>query len=197
MKCFNCIRQEAGRRALLALGLPKEHVHQWYHSIQKLQRYWEIDSSSHGPVLATCGFPEGDSHSVLAMLAIALTWNASLQALLLPTLQSTSYADNWSWSTTHPQHHGAIATRTLEFTALCGLSIDWKKTWLWATENAVAAEAQDVLHEALPNEAIQRLHHARDLGFELQYSGPHRLGHRKARIDKGIQRLEKTTDHDI
>lgn len=73
MKCFNCIRQEAGRRALLALGLPKEHVHQWYHSIHKLQRYWEIDSSSHGPVLATCGFPEGDSHSVLVMLAIALS----------------------------------------------------------------------------------------------------------------------------
>ena len=80
-KCFNCIRFQCGWRLLGKLGLPLDRTMQWFHSITKIQRYWTVGSECFGPYSATCGFPEGDAHSVLVMLAIALLWCSNIRAM--------------------------------------------------------------------------------------------------------------------
>lgn len=191
MKCFNCIRHQCGWRLLTRLGLPYHRVMQWFHSITQHAKYWEVGGECFGPYFSTCGFPEGDSHSVLVMLAVALLWCSNMKALGHDTLTTTAYADNWSWKTQHPADHSPAAQMTLCVTKTCGLTIDWAKTWLWATDTEVATQATEALKEQLPDQAVQRLHHSRDLGFELQYSGPHRIGHRQDRYDNAMRRLDR------
>lgn len=88
--------------------------------------------------------------------------------------------------------HRPIATRhTLTVTELCGLTVGWRKTWLWGTTTSTAETAKTAILEEVQGTEVQRLQHSRDPGLELQYSGTHRLGHRQQRHDKGIKRLQK------
>ena len=96
-KCFNCIRHEAGRRLLLHMGLPEFRVRQFLKSIQNMTRFWEINGQSFGPITSSCGFPEGDAHSVLVMLAVALLGTSNVEKVSSPALKAAAYADNWSW----------------------------------------------------------------------------------------------------
>eukprot|EP00435_Cladocopium_sp_Y103_P002124 s820_g1.t1 len=198
-KCFNCIRHESGRRLLLALGLPRDRIHQFYHSIRKMTRFWEVDGQSFGPLHATCGFPEGDSHSVLIMLAISLLWLCHLKRSASPNLRASAYADNWAWNSNAPGDHLPAANATTLITGLCGLEVDWKKTWMWATSTPLAKQVMQSLSQVLPADQLQRLHNAKDLGFQLHYSGCRELGHRKDRQDAGFVRLTKLAGmpHDL
>jgi ribonuclease HI len=190
-KCFNCIRHECGRRLLLALGLPSDHINQFYQSILKMGRFWEVDGQCFGPIFASCGFAEGDSHSVLIMLAIALLWWMSIKANTSSSIRASAYADNWTWMSAQINDHGPAALATSRVTQLCGLSIDWLKTWFWATSSSTAKKTLESLKDALPGEQIQRMHNAKDLGFQLHYSGCRELGHRKQRFESGLVRLSK------
>jgi hypothetical protein len=87
-----------------------------------MQRYWEINGQRFGPVKSTCGFPEGDAHSVWVMLSIALLWASNVQAAA-----TAAYADNWSWHTGNEHDHGPAAKATTDVTECCGLDIDWKR----------------------------------------------------------------------
>ena len=191
IKCFNCIRHQVGWRLLVRLGLPHHRVFQWYSSISKLQRFWEISGESFGPVGATCGFPEGDSHSVLVMVGIAMLWIYNLKRLHRPMLMASSYADNWTWKTGCALDHAPAAQVTIAVTAICGLDIDWSKTWLWASDTPTADAMRQVLADHVPVDVLQRLHSARDLGFEVQYSGGHRVGHRAQRYEAALRRLDR------
>ena len=190
MKCFNCIRHQAGRRLLIALGVPREVVHQWFESVQKLGRYWQIAGETFGPHTATCGFAEGDSHSVLVMLGVALLFVAVVKQHV-PHATTGAYADNWSIFSHDSSQVGPAAAATIKVTDQCGLTIDWNKTWMWSTSTVAARGAERSLQEHLPDAPITRLHNARDLGLELQYSGIHKVGHRQERYDRAMARLQK------
>ena len=198
MKCFNCIRHQAGRRLLLALGVPKEIVHQWFLSIQKLGRYWQIAGETFGPHTASCGFAEGDSHSVLVMLGVALLFTSVVKTRV-PEATTGAYADNWSITARDSSRVGPATAATIEVTDQCGLTIDWNKTWMWSTSTGTAKVAERSLRENLPDSPISRLHNARDLGLELHYSGIHKVGHRQERYDRALTRLQKlmVMPHDI
>ena len=190
-KCFNCIRHEAGHRLLTALGLPKKRILQFMLSIKRMHRYWEVSGQSFGPVSATCGFPEGDAHSVLIMLAIALLWACNVNHVTSANFQAAAYADNWSWITSQACDHGPAAQATGDVTSCCGLSIDWGKTWRWATSTSTAEQALDSIQATLHTHDIDRCHNAKDLGFQLHYSGVRTLGSRKTRLEHGQHRLSR------
>lgn len=80
---------------------------------------------------------------------------------------------------------------TLQVTSICGLTIDWLKTWLWASDDDTVSEARHSIEQHVHDTEVHRLHHARDLGFELQYSSAHRIGHRQNRYDDAMRRLER------
>eukprot|EP00438_Fugacium_kawagutii_P002099 Skav218449 [mRNA] locus=scaffold538:139381:143205:- [translate_table: standard] len=189
-KCFNMIWHHVGPALLARLGVPDAEIQRWSRSIAHMTRYWCVHDCTFGPYPNTRGLPEGDSHSVLIMLSIALLWLGTLQ-LTGETCHPTAYADNWSWMTSTPVAHRAISMQTLLVTGVCGLEIDWAKTWVFATSTAIVDAALVSLGQTLASDDLQRLHHARDLGFELQYSGAHRLGHRKTRYEKAQNRLKR------
>jgi hypothetical protein len=190
-KCFNCIRHAAGHRLLLALGLPETRVNQFMLSIKKMHRFWEINGQSIGPIHATCGFPEGDAHSVLIMLAVALLWASNTQAATGPTFVASAYADNWAWITRNFEDNGPAASATAKVTNECGLSIDWDKTWRWATDTITAENALISIQAAIPPKEVERCHNAKDLGLQLHYSGTRNLGSRKERFEKGMLRMSR------
>eukprot|EP00435_Cladocopium_sp_Y103_P070281 s44_g35.t1 len=199
IKCFNCIRHACAPKLLIALGLDPARVWQWFASISKLQRYWEVNGQCFGPVTSTCGFPEGDSHSVLVMLSVALLWISNLQSATDSRVSAACYADNWTWATRHQNLQGTAAATTLTVTKACGLDLDLHKTWLWATDTDTANLAQDELSAHFPDQRLQRLHSAKDLGFQLFYSGSRILGSRRSRFEAGLKRLERLTmmPHDL
>ena len=59
------------------------------------------------------------------------------------------------------------------------------------TKLALAKQVQNSILQEIPDCPITILSHSRDLGFELQYSGAHRVGHRVLRYEEGYQRLER------
>lgn len=191
IKCFNNIRHECARRLLLAIGLPPDHVNCWHKSIQRMTRFWEVSGQSFGPVPATCGLPEGDSHSVLAMICIAVLWSSNIQASTSPCFKASAYADNWSWHSTEFADHEPAAQITNEVTQICGLTIDWHKTWLFATNTKLANDVLHSMRDSIPIQELQRQHNARDLGFQMHYSGTRHLGIRKKRYEDGLCRIQK------
>ena len=191
IKCFNNIRHECGRRLLLAIGLPATHVNCWHKSIQTMTRFWEVSGQSFGPVPATCGLPEGDSHSVLTMICIAFLWSSNIQASTSPSFKASAYADNWSWHSTEFADHEPAAKITNEVTQICGLTIDWHKTWLFATNTKLANDVLQSMRDSIPIQELQRQHNARDLGFQMHYSGTRHLGIRKKRYEDGLCRIQK------
>lgn len=190
-KCFNCIRHEAGRRLLLHMGLPEFRVRQFLKSIKNMTRFWEINGQSFGPITSSCGFPEGDAHSVLVMLAVALLWASNVEKVSSPALKAAAYADNWSWHSNHAYDNGPAARATIQVTQACGLEIDWGKTWRWATNTETADLAVSSLQEGMPDTEVERMHNAKNLGFQLHYSGVRELGSRKTRHENGITRLHR------
>eukprot|EP00438_Fugacium_kawagutii_P001621 Skav211739 [mRNA] locus=scaffold1548:87131:90439:+ [translate_table: standard] len=193
-KCFNMIWHQVGPRLLRWLGVPEQFVTRWMGSIANLKRYWDFQGCCFGPYDTNRGFPEGDSHSVLVMLGIAVLW--VLLLLNQPStsrhmLSPTAYADNWGWVTQDPFLHQHAATMTSLVVELCGLKVDWNKTWFFATSKSVANEAQSNLEIALPHQKLQRVHAAKDLGFHIRYSGCHHLGTRTDRYESALKRLQR------
>eukprot|EP00438_Fugacium_kawagutii_P021028 Skav205786 [mRNA] locus=scaffold340:103108:108078:+ [translate_table: standard] len=193
-KAFNMIWHHVGPPLLKKFGVPDDIVVRWSKSIAKLTRYWDVHQGTYGPQGTSRGFPDGDSHSVLIMLAISLLWIFSVvtddegaSLALVPT----AYADNWGWTTEIPVLHNHAAKNTLLITSLCGLSVDWSKTWMFATSTAVAKQASDAILAAVPVLDLPRPHHAKDLGIELRYSGTHQLGHKPERYQVGFGRLKR------
>lgn len=190
-KCYNNIWHHIAPMLMDRLGIPSEYTMRWLSSLKNLTRYWDINSCCLGPIPTNRGFPEGDTHSVLIMLAIALWWTLEVKRQSNAQAEPTAYADNWTWYVLDESLHEPAARITLLITSLCGLRIDWGKTWLFATTTEAAQRATEALQRAIPQQDVARLHHARDLGFEMRYSGGHRVGHRADRHCNGQHRLRR------
>ena len=190
-KCFNLIRHAGVFRLLQWLNLPLAILHQWIGSIKNLSRYWVIENAVFGPYHCNNGLPEGDVFSVVAMLGIGLCWTS--HALFVTQARSVvwAYADNWAWKVYQVELHNVLLRATNAVVAAFGLVIDFGKTWYWASTNQVALEVKSLLAAALPDTVIIRKEHAKDLGVEMHYSGPNRLGHTKARFQDGFDRLSR------
>lgn len=80
---------------MIVWGIPLPLINTWFEALQKIQRFWDIQSTCSDMQTAVTGCPEGDSWSVVAMLTIAATWAHTL-CLIHPTLDATAYADNWT-----------------------------------------------------------------------------------------------------
>lgn len=93
VKAFNCLPRLPLKRLLLKLGLHESWVNMWFQSLNRLTRTWQINGTLVETAPTSTGAPEGDSWSVLSMLAINF--------LLVHIFSDTSiilhlYADNWS-----------------------------------------------------------------------------------------------------
>ena len=198
VKCFNSIHRPTVFAILLRMGMPQHILVQWSHSLAVLTRTWSLPGYD-GP-LTPCshGFPEGDVFSVLAMIGVALTWTSHLKQRC-PYSMIGAYADNWCFASVRQMDFATLIQQTLTYVRLLFMEIDWGKTWLWATDNSHLAALKAALKQQLPNLEISRLTNALDLGAQMTYSGPPRLGKFRRRLSLFKQRchLLQSLPHDV
>ena len=189
-KCFNCIKWICGFQLLGGLGFPQNILRQWFLSLKKLSRLWLIDQQIFEAGSTTCGFPEGDVWSVLVMISIATSWVMIIKRAL-PRMSPaiSAYADNWSWTLLDINGHFPALRSTLQFTSLCGLTIDFHKTWYWSTNHRDASRIVDMLSPLIPHHFLHRSESSPDLGVQMQYSGGNKLGISEIRFQEGLDRL--------
>ena len=193
IKCFNCVRWSFAFHALIAIGFPRHLARVWILSLSHLKRAWVVTGQWFCAGHTSTGCPEGDQISVLVMLAISTVWCYFIRVAQTAQeiLRLSAYADNWSWSTDTSPLHTALLLRTKQVTDAAGLTIDFQKTWFWASPATNPLEVQQALHDAIPDVTIDRKHSAPDLGFQLQYSSRPELGKQSERVQKGIKRLDR------
>ena len=193
IKCFNCLRWDFCFHAMRAMGIPHQLLIQWIKSQQALTRHWLLQNEIHTAGTGSCGLPEGDQWSVVAMLSTATIWVTNVRQALQdqPGACLSAYADNWAWILSTVEDHKPALDTTMRVTAAAGLSIDWRKTWCWSTSASQASKVQEVVQRCVPGQTIPIKTSAADLGFQLQYSGSNNLGISSTRIEKGILRLTR------
>ena len=121
-KCFNNIRWVIGFNLLLDIGVPIQILRIWIHSIANLSRYWVLQGDYFYAGFSTGGFPEGDSWSVIVMVALAAAWVSFLEHTIPARSQPclSAYADNWSWTLQEMLGHHIAMTNTCRLITLAG-----------------------------------------------------------------------------
>ena len=197
-RCFNTIHRSQAVRILKQLGLSDELLRPWVANLAKLSRSWELQGQCSLPDLSNNGFPEGDCWSVVVMVAISFCWTQIVQTHL-PDSLPLAYADNWEWICTDPAAHDEILRLTQLVVAALGMTVDWQKSWLYATrtEHGILLKAA-IAHRVGPD-VVCKVLSAMDLGCQMIYHGPPKLGKVTVRLAKNKRKLERlaTMSHSL
>eukprot|EP00438_Fugacium_kawagutii_P012153 Skav200039 [mRNA] locus=scaffold337:128586:133469:+ [translate_table: standard] len=86
--------------------------------------------------------------------------------------------------------HTVIIALTLEYVNMCGMTIDWKKSWAWATSPLHARQLKQILLQERCTASVEVLGHATELGAHHTYGGIPKLGKIHDRIADALGRLE-------
>lgn len=97
VKAFNLIPRRVIQFLLQMLGVPRTAINCWFSSLTRLTRSLQNGKDLGPPMTSTTGLPEGDSLSVVGMLALSFVFHHKLRT---PQLRPYAYADNWSFMTT-------------------------------------------------------------------------------------------------
>ena len=193
IKCFNTIARAAGSAALRKLQLPEVIVKQYESSLQQLSRIWIIDGECSAIVKSKNGYPEGDVFSVIVILALSFGWICTI-GHFHPETKLTAYADNWGWYVTNTLTHRGILILTKQYTAAALMKIDWAKTWLWSTSKSLVQLLKRIASEFIEASVLQVVLTQSDLGCQMTYRGPPRLGKQKDRLQAAKNRLKNLSD---
>ena len=190
IKCFNTMCRRCGSLALRALRIPNYLVCQWEASIAVLSRIWVIGSDCSSPVASSNGYPEGDTWSVVVMVALSFCWVIALRAKATQSCIS-SYADNWGWYTINPQMHCILIDQTVLFVRATNMQIDWAKSWTWSTDSAHSHAIKSALRRHGQVDQVTQINTTMNLGCQMTYRGPPKLGCFRSRLAKAINRLDQ------
>ena len=190
IKCFNTMCRRCGSLALRALKIPELLVLQWEASIQVLTRVWELDSDCSSPIASSNGYPEGDTWSVVVMVVLAYCWVVALKSRASQCC-ITAYADNWGWFTVNPRMHRVLVDQTVLFVRATNMQIDWDKSWSWSTNSAHQQAIKGALQCHGRVGQVSQVNTAMNLGCQMTYRGPPKLGKFKKRLTTALNRLDR------
>ena len=144
------------------------------------------------------GCPEGDSLSVVCILAIAFLWINHVRTADQSSHVS-AYADNWGWLSTDVAAHAHIVDVTLQTVRHFGLSIDWDKSWIWASNQEHLHFVKQAVENQVGSSVVSRLTRGVDLGCQRTYTGPPRLGSLRDKFTSSQNNLHrlKTFAHNL
>ena len=189
VKCFNCLPRQPAKFLLLRLGISEPIVNCWFHSIARLQRWWLVNNQMYPTGRASTGCPEGDTMSVLVMLAFNYLWTSANQA---EESILNAFADNWSYATRNSSLHEPIISYIVQFCDALQIKIDWLKTWAWSSCQSHRDILQRVASQLLPPEVnLKLVTHARELGYIMHYRCQQFRGTIKTRHHAALGRLKK------
>ena len=198
LKCFNTIDRDSARATLTKLGVPKKMLRQFFGSLQKVTRSWILPDAISTPQGTTRGFPEGDPMSVMTMISIATAWTYMITDRT-PAAQMAAYADNWGWTLEQPSLHSQVISDTQTFVVAFTMQVDWEKSWIWMTHPAQLPAMKRAIRQQLGDRTLTHLLQAMDLGGQLTYHGPPKLGKVHNRFQEAMRRLKKlqSMPHDV
>jgi hypothetical protein len=189
LKCFNTIDRESAKIALKKLGVPKKMLNQFFCSLQRLTRSWILPDAISPPKGTDRGFPQGDPMSVMTMIAIATAWIYMIMEQT-PQAQIAAYADNWGWALNPPHQHARVIQDTQTFVTAFTMQVDWDKSWIWMTQPAQLPQLKRAIRQQLGDKTLTHLMNAMDLGGQMTYHGPPKLGKVQQRFQEAIRRLK-------
>lgn len=193
VKCFNTMCRRCGSLILRIMKLPESVVVQWENSIALLSRVWVISSECSQPLQSTNGYPEGDTWSVVIMVLLSFVWVMSLKAKASRCC-ITAYADNWGWSTSHPPSQQVLLDTTVIFVTSTNMQIDWDKSWIWSTSNEHANSLRRAIRRHIDPNRVVHVNSSMDLGCQLTYRGPPRLGKFRKRLHAAFRHPSKVAE---
>ena len=163
-KAFNMLPRLVVFEACAAVGVPLPILVAWAGALSHMPRRFQIRNSIGPAVFSTCGFPEGDALSCVAMMVVDMIFHAWFTQYM-PLVQPISYVDDWQLlMCDHTYMQGACDALDRLVQEL-DLVLDRKKTHTWA----VHAESRQVLRE----QGFTLSKACKNLGAHLQFTRQH------------------------
>eukprot|EP00435_Cladocopium_sp_Y103_P071758 s627_g38.t1 len=161
IKCFNHLPRIPIFGILRHMGAAPPVLHAWHLALTMMERRFAIRGSVGQALKSSTGCAEGDSLSVVGMVAI----NEFLAQWMLrkaPQVRLISFVDNLELFSSDP-HALLTSTRVLEEAlALLDLQVDKNKTYLWSTQGS--------FRKLFIQHGYNVKTAARDVGAHLQYN---------------------------
>ena len=191
VKAFNCIPRRPLACMHRHMGIPMVVVKFWMKSLRCLTRLPQIGQHLGQKVASTTGVPEGDALSVCGMICVAHHYHQYLTSFL-DRVKVGIYADNWGWLTDCQKQNCLAMQRTLRFVHSIRMTIDFEKSWAWATNRDFKKSLLN-LELLFPNgeNKIHIVEDAKELGVRVRYNKRFKLGPIKDRFDSGRNSLFK------
>lgn len=189
VKAFNLIPRRVIRHVFGLLGIPHFIGDFWFKSLRKLTRVLQCGNCIGPPALSTTGLPEGDSMSVVGMLALSYVFH---QVVRRPRVFPFTYADNWSFMTTAEKDCFQTMITILNLVHDLRMQIDFAKSWTWATTQRLKqfwTDASSLLMR--PGFKFTIKNHVHDLGCMIAYNNQIVLGPLRDKIDNAIAKCNR------
>eukprot|EP00438_Fugacium_kawagutii_P036292 Skav217413 [mRNA] locus=scaffold2674:357934:368154:+ [translate_table: standard] len=90
-----------------------------------------------------------------------------------------------------PMEALAVIALTIEYANMCGMTVDWKKSWGWATHASHLAQLKAILQKHPATAQVICKSNATDLGVHHTYSGSPKLGKTHERLRMAHTRLSE------
>ena len=159
-KCFNNIPRIPVFVIAKKLGLPDRICHPWQRALIAMERRFCVNGAVSQAHTSSCGFPEGDPLSVVAMVLINISLDRYMR-FQRPEIRCWTYVDDWQLT---GDSYGAVLEGMAEvkhFTDLLELPMDPAKAAFWGNQNC---DRQGFRSAGQPV-----IHHGRNLGGHVSY----------------------------
>ena len=169
IKCFNLLPRYPIMCIMEHFGVATGTLRAWTSAQSQMRRRFQLRTSV-GPALGSVtGLAEGCALSVTSMIAINIVAHRWM-LLKYPSTTLFSYVDNLELlSPDAPEALGSLQ-ELVKFTDVLDVAIDFKKTYVWSSQNAGRKHMREQQNETHVY-AIQ--HWARDLGGHMSYTKQH------------------------
>lgn len=189
VKAFNLIPRRIVWFILQQLGVPTTATQCWFQSLKGLTQVLQIGKELGPPMQSTTGLPEGDSMSVVGMLALSFAFHHTIAS---PQLRPFAYADNLSFMTTSERAAFGAIQKILNFITALRMQIDFTKSWAWATSKQFREfwrHASALLMQT--DFQFQIKNNVYDLGCMIHYSNAVVLGPIQDKMDNAVAKCNR------
>ena len=159
-KCFNNIPRIPVFVIAKKLGVPDRLCRPWQQALISMERRFSVTGCVSQAHRSSCGFPEGDPLSVVAMVLINVALDKYVKSQA-PTVRCWTYVDDWQLTgeSSHDVIHGMQEVES--FTDMLELPMDPAKAAFWSNQ----AGDRQVFRQA--NKPV--IQHGRNLGGHVSY----------------------------
>lgn len=190
-KAFNTFPRRPFVRLMSRLGVPDWLTVWWIKCLSEMRRCPQYAGLLGQPTWSSTGLPEGDSLSVLGMLALSTLFHFVIkQRDIVPY----TYADNWAWRSLSCRSRFHAFQRMLALAHLLRVLVDIAKSWHWSNNKEWRRQFQYArLFIPSKHPDIPILSSVKDLGEMMLYNKVHRLGFLKCKFAEASKRIRRVS----